>query len=326
VASNEVMSSKRARLDLREVLGRFSRLLILLIMMAAMTVASPAFLTVGNLLNILRQAALIFVCAAGQTTVILGRGIDLSQDSIASLSGVITANMLKGNVPVPVAMGAGLAAGLAVGLLNGLLVTKIKLPPFVATLSTWLAFKGVTMWYNKYRVLYGFPQAFRWFGAGVLGPIPAPVLVGILVFILVYFLHRYTTYGRRLYAVGANPEASRVSGIKNDNVLIVAYGISALAAAAGIFMYIGRINSSLSDQGTDFAMNAITAALIGGISFDGGIGSLPGVVIGAITVILLRNALNLLGVAPLWHGFFTGLVVIISVLGERFMRARGGRE
>lgn len=325
MASNDSPSQRRVTLDLGGLLGRLPRLLVLIVMGAAVTALSPQFLTAGNLLNILRQASLIFVLAAGQTVVILAGGIDLSMDSVASLSGVIVANMLEADAPVPIAMAVGLAIGVGLGLFNGVIVTRVRLPPFVTTFGTWLLFKGITMWYNKYRVIHGFPDSFRFFGKGRVGAVPVIILVAGAVLIIFYVLLRYTTFGRKVYATGANPEASRVSGLHINRILIATYAISGLMAAVAIQLYIGRLGSSLSDQGQFFAMDAIWASLLGGVSFVGGIGAIDQVVIGAIVIILLRNALNLLGVPPLWHGFFTGFVVIVAVLGERFLAARGER-
>lgn len=323
--ANKALSIKKVGRSFGKLLTRLSRLFVLLVICVIMAFLSPAFLTKGNLLNVLRQAAPIFVLGAGQTLVILSRGIDLSVDSVAALSGVIVASMLERNAPVPNAMLVGLAIGAVLGLFNGIVVTKVKLPPFVTTFGTWLVFKGLTVLYIDGRVIWEFPEGFRFFGAGHIGDIPAVIFVAIGVYIIFHVLLRYTTFGRKLYAIGANPEASRVSGIKVNRLLVATYVISGLMAAFGCQLYISRLNSAKSDIGEGFVMDAIAATLIGGTSFEGGIGTIEGTVVGALIIILLRNAMNLLGISPLWQSFATGLVMILTVLGHELLRRAGER-
>ncbi len=321
--STRAVATRKASRSHKEVLASLSRVLVLLVMMVIMTCLSPAFLTTGNLLNVLRQAAPIFVLAVGQMLVILARGIDLSMDSVAALSGVVVATMLDQKMPVASAMLTGLAIGATLGLLNGLIVTKIKLPPFVTTFGTLLLFKGLTVLYIDGKVIWGFPDAFRFFGAGRIVTVPAVIFIGLAIFVVFHVLLRYTTFGRKLYAIGANPEASRISGIRTDRLLIAAYIISGLLAAFACQLYISRLNSAKSGIGEGFAMDAIAATLIGGTSFEGGIGTPVGTAIGALIIILLRNAMNLLGVSPLWQGFATGLVMIVAVVSDELLRRSG---
>lgn len=318
--AKETLSTGREHRSSRELLVALARPLMLLVMCVIMTFLSPAFLTKGNLLNVLRQAAPVFVLGAGQTLVILSRGIDLSVDSVAALSGVITASMLDRNVAVPIAMLTGLAVGGLLGLLNGIIVTKVKLPPFVATFGTWLVFKGLTVLYIDGIVIWGFPEAFRFFGARRIGAVPVVIFVAITIFIIFHVVLRHTTFGRKLYATGANPKASLMSGIKVNRLLVTIYAISGLLSALGCQLYISRLNSAKCDIGEGFGMDAIAATLIGGTSFEGGVGTIGGTAIGALIIILLRNAMNLLGISPLWQGFATGLVMILAVLGDAFLR------
>ncbi len=306
---------------LTRFLTTISRLTVLLIMVVLMSILSPTFFTTNNLLNVLRQAAPIFIIGVGQTVVILARGIDLSMDAVASLTGVVMATlMVDYKVPFYLAMPLGLALGALLGLLNGVIVTKIKLPPFVTTFGTLLLFKGLTVLWIDGRVISGFEEGFRFFGAGRLFGIPAIIFIAILVYIIFRILLRHTTFGRKIYAIGANPEASRVSGIKIDRILIIAFVISALMATFGSQLYISRINSAKSDFGEGFALDAIAATLIGGTSFDGGVGTIEGTMIGALIIFLLRNAMNLLGISADWQDLATGLIIIIAVLGDTYLK------
>ncbi len=311
----------RTRFSWIRFLTAISRLAILLIMVMMMSILSPKFLTMGNLLNILRQAAPIFIIGAGQTVVILARGIDLSMDSVASLTSVVIATlMVDNNIPFYIAMPLGLVMGALCGLFNGVLVTKIKLPPFIATFGTWLLLKGLTVLWIDGRVISGFPKGFVFLGSGRLLGVPVIIYIAVLIYIILRILLRHTTFGRKVYASGANPDASRVSGIKIDRILIIAFIISALMATFGSQLFIARINSAKSDFGEGFTLDAIAATLIGGTSFAGGVGTLEGTVIGALIILLLHNAMNLLGISPYWQGLATGGAIIIAVLGDTYLK------
>jgi ribose transport system permease protein len=321
VEKSELISLARTRFTWTRLLTAISRILVLIIMVIVVSLLNPKFLTTGNILNVLRQAAPIFIIGVGQTIVILARGIDLSMDSVASLTSVVTATlMIDNHVPFYLAMGIGLALGAVLGLFNGLIITKIKLPPFVATFGTWLLFKGLTVLWIDGRVISGFSKEFTYMGIGRLFGVPVIILIAILVYVFFRILLNNTTFGRKIYSIGANPEASRLSGIKINRILIIVFMISALMATFGSQLYIARIDSAKSDFGEGFALDAIAATLIGGTSFDGGVGTIEGTVIGALIIILLRNAMNLLGISPYWQGLATGVIIIVAVLGDTYMK------
>lgn len=318
---SEVRSLARPGFPWVRFLTAISRLAVLLVMVVLMSILSPSFFTTGNLLNILRQAAPIFIIGAGQTVVILARGIDLSMDSVASLTSVVTATLMVDNkLPFYVAIPIGLGLGALLGLINGVIITKIKLPAFVATFGTWLLFKGLTVLWIDGRVISGFSEGFTFLGSGRWFGFPVIILIAALIYVVLRVLLRHTTFGRKIYAIGANPEASRVSGIKIDRILIIAFVVSAMMATFGSQLYISRIASAKSDFGEGFTLDAIAATLIGGTSFDGGVGTIEGTVIGALIILLLRNAMNLLGVDTNWQGLATGLVIILAVLGDTYLK------
>lgn len=318
---SDAVAVARPRLVLTRFLAAISRLAILALMIVLMAILSPSFLSIDNLLNVLRQAAPIFIIGAGQTVVILARGIDLSMDSVASLTGVVMATlMIDDKIPFYFAMPMSLALGILLGLINGVIVTKIKLPPFVTTFGTYLLFKGLTVLWIDGRVISGFSPGFHFLGAGRVLGIPFIIIIAILVYLVVRILLKNTTFGRKLYSIGANPEASRLSGLKIDRIVIVAFVISAMLATFGSQLYISRIDSAKEDFGDGFALDAIAATLIGGTSFEGGVGTIEGTVIGALIIELLRNAMNLLGISAYWQGLATGLVIIIAVLGDTYLK------
>jgi ribose/xylose/arabinose/galactoside ABC-type transport system permease subunit len=309
----------------KRALARFimviSRLAVLFIMIVIMSFLSPSFFTANNLLNILRQAAPIFIIGAGQTVVILVRGIDLSMDSVASLAGVVMATlMVDSKLPIYWAMLLSLGLGALLGLINGIVVTKTKLPAFVTTFGTYLLFKGLEVLWIDGRVISGFSSDFTFLGSGRVFGIPFIIFIAFFVYVVIRLLLRHTTFGRKIYAIGANPEASRVSGIKIDRIVIIAFIISAMLATFGCQLYIARINSAKEDLGDGFALDAIAATLIGGTSFEGGVGTIEGTVIGAVIILLLHNAMNLLGVSGNWQGLATGLAIIFAVLGDTYLK------
>jgi ribose transport system permease protein len=174
-------------------------------------------------------------------------------------------------------------------------------------------------------VISGFSEGFHFLGAGRLFGVPVIIFVAVLVYISIRIVLRHTTFGRKVYAIGANPDASRVSGIKIDRILIIAFVISALMATFGSQLYISRIDSAKSDFGEGFVLDSIAATLIGGTSFDGGVGTIEGTVIGALIIIMLRNAMNLLGISPYWQGLATGVTIIIAVLGDTYLKKAAKR-
>ena len=304
------------------IVGRQSRFLVLLMMAGLISIAKPVFLTPDNVLNLLRQASLIFVLGAGQTLVILTTGIDLSMSSVAALSGVIMATLLHAGQPVVLSIVVGLAIGAVMGLINGLLITRVGLPPFVATFGMWMVGKGLTVWYIDGEVIWGFPQSFRVLGASRIGPVPSIIIIGLLVFLIFHGILRYTTFGRSVYAIGASTPASWVSGIRVKRILTIVYIISGVMAAFGSMLYISRLNSAKSDIGEGFELDSIAATLIGGTSFSGGVGSVGGTVIGALIMAVLRNALIIFGISPLWQSLVTGTVVIAALAADEFIRRR----
>ena len=317
IEKNPVSDHKLAK---SRFLSVFSRIAVLLVMIVVMSVLSPSFFSVNNLLNILRQAAPIFIIGAGQTIVILARGIDLSMDSVASLTGVIMATiMVDNNIPFYIAMPLGLLMGMFLGFINGFIITKINLPAFVTTFGTYLLYKGLTVLWVRGRVISGFSESFHFLGVGRIFGIPVIIFISIFVYVIIRILLKHTIFGRKIYSIGANPDASRISGIQTNRILIIAFILSSVLATFGSQLYISRINSAKSDFGEGFALDAIAATLIGGTSFEGGVGTIEGTVIGSIIIILLQNAMNLLGISTYWQGFATGLVIIIAVLGDTYL-------
>ncbi len=288
------------------------------------------FFSSYTLTLILQQIAIVGILGAGQTLVILTAGIDLSIGVVMVISAVIMGNFaVTYGLPAPIAIFAGLVAGGLCGFLNGFLVAKVKLPPFIVTLGTWYIVMSTNFIYSANETiretdvaanapfLHFFGNSFK-IGSAVFTI--GVVTMVILVLILWYALN-HTAWGRHLYAVGDDPEAAKLSGIRTDRVLLGAYSLAGVIAAIAAWVSIGR-NGSISPSAavTDYNLQAVTAAVIGGISLFGGRGSILGTLIGAMIVGVVSMGLNMLGADPQWKVFLTGVLIISAVAVDQWIR------
>lgn len=299
---------------LRLVLDKLKPLLGLFLLCLILSVLSSNFFTFTNLFNVLRQTSIIAIPAIGMTFIILTGGIDLSVGSVAAFVGVIVSLMLKKEVNIALVLLAGLGLGSLIGAATGLVITKQRVPPFIATLSTMAIFRGATMVITEGRPVTGLGDAFAFLGTGYLGPIPFPVFLWMVLFILGWFILSRTRLGEYIYAVGGNEEAAYLSGIFVDRVKTFAYISSGfLSALAGIIIT-SRLDSAQPVAGQGMEMDAIAAVILGGTSLSGGKGHLYGTVIGALIIGVLNNGLNLLGISSFYQQLVKGAVILIAVL------------
>jgi ribose transport system permease protein len=285
-------------------------------------ILTPHFLTVSNLLNVLEQTAINAVIAAGMTFVIISGGIDLSVGSLVALSGVVLGTLLHAGVPMPVAIAASLGVGFFFGVLNGLAITWGRLPPFIATLGMMSVARGCALLFTDGRPVSGFDAAFRNLATARVVGIPAPVLVAIGVYIVAWFVLSKTRFGRYVYAIGGNEEATRLSGVNVRLHKMCVYGVSGLASAVAAVLLTSRLNSAQPIAGIMYELDAIAATVIGGTSLMGGEGGLGGTIIGALIMGVLRNGLNLLGVSSFVQQIVIGLVIVFAVLIDTALKSR----
>ena len=299
---------------------RFGTLIGLLLLCAVLWALTPHFLTLSNLLNVVQQTSINAIVAAGMTFVIISGGIDLSVGSIVALSGVALGTLLQGGYPPAVALPAALAAGIACGLLNGALVSIGRLPPFIATLGMMSVARGAALVFTEGRPVSGFDEGFRWLATGSVGFVPAPVLVMLIVYAVAHFVLTRTTFGRYVYAIGGNEEATRLSGIAVRFHKTAVYGVSGLMSAVAAIVLTARLNSAQPIAGMMYELDAIAATVIGGTSLMGGEGSLGGTLIGALIMGVLRNGLNLLGVSSFLQQIVIGGVIVGAVLVDTILK------
>lgn len=300
------------------------RLIVLGLLGLALSIAAPAFLTAPNLLNVLRQASLMFLLASGLTMVILCGGLDLSIGANVALSACLAASTMKGTDSILLGCLAGAACGLFIGLLNGLMVTLLRIPPFIATYGMLWILHGVTYWYMHGETIHGFPPEFRALGSGYLGGVPIPVYLMAVVLLLGTVVTQYTTWGQEVYATGANTEAAALSGVPVFSRRLAVYAASGLMAGLASLVFLARLNSAEGDMGEALTLQAIAAVLIGGTSLFGGTGTLLGTLVGALILTVVLNGMNQLSVSANWQPLITGVIVILSVLSDAVARKRRG--
>ena len=288
----------------------------------ALTMANEAFLTSNNLLNVLRQASLLFLLASGLTLVILTAGLDLSVGANVGLSACLAAAVIKATGSALLGAAAGVGAGAAVGLTNGLMVTTLRLPPFIATYGMLWVLHGVTYWFMAGTTIYGFPPSFRALGSGYWFGVPIPVYLMLGFLTLGMFFAQRTTYGQQIYAIGANPVAARLSGVPVHRRLMLAYTVSGAMAGLASLVFLARLNSADGDIGESLTLPAIAAVLIGGTSLFGGVGTVLGTLVGALILTLVLNGMNLLTISANWQPLVTGVIVIVAVLLDKLTRKR----
>jgi Ribose/xylose/arabinose/galactoside ABC-type transport systems, permease components len=307
----------------------------LLLMVVAMTFLSENFATPDNLFNVLRQVSVNLCISVGMTLVILTGGIDLSVGSILALSGAIAAGLLRNGISLQGSdtfigftfLGCVLAALLIGGLLgffNGLMITRFKVPPFVATLAMLTIARGLTMLYTNGYPITGLGEEFAYLGTGWLLGMPMPVWVALIVIVFFIFFIRKSKTGRYIYAIGGNERATLLSGININKVKIAVYTLTGILCAVAGLLVTARLDSAQPNAGSGYELDSIAAVVIGGTSLSGGKGTIAGTVVGALIIGVLNNGLVLLNVSPFWQQVIKGLVILLAVILDRMNSKKNG--
>lgn len=329
------MNSKVMNLDNRNADGKTSRfagigklpdeaglLLIMIGICVILAVLSPFFLTVPNLVNVVLTMSVIGIVSIGMTYVMLSGGIDLSVGSAMALSAVVAATYAKSGSPFVVVMLIGLGIGFLIGLINGLAITKLRVPPLIATLAMLSVARGIQLIYSHGVTVFGLGDAVGWLGRGSIGRIPVPIVLLLLLYVLASFGLSRTAFGRKVYAVGGNERAARIVGIPVERIKISVYILSSVLASFGGLILISRLDSAPAIIGTGLELDTIAAVVIGGTSLTGGKGGVWGTLIGVAILALIQNALNLLNVSPYFTQLVQGLVIFTAVAIDMNRRGR----
>ena len=301
-------------------ISKYKSLIGLVLLCIVITIVTPNFLSVSNITNVFTQVSVNAIIAIGMTFVILTGGIDLSVGSTLAISGAVGASIVKSTGNVFLAIIVAAVIGIAVGLINGLLVSKGKLQAFIVTLATMTIFRGATLVFTDGTPISKLPEAFVKIGNGKLGFMPIPVIITIIIAIIAVYALSQTRFGRYLYALGGNEDASRLSGINTDKIKTLVYVVSGFASAIAGVIITSRIGSASPNAGTGFELDAIAAVVRGGTSLAGGEGTITGTLIGALIIGVLNNGLNLMNVSPFYQSIVIGLVILIAVLLDKKSR------
>jgi len=334
--SSTVEQRGRGGVDMARLLVSFGPLIFLAALMIVFTIMSPNFIDPLNLFNIMRQVSITGLIALGMTFVILTAGIDLSVGSMLALCGMVAAVVAKGGaantLSLSAAGGSGygwfaallaaVAVGCLAGFIQGITITRLKVPPFVVTLGGLTIFRGLTLTISNGGPISGFDSSMRWFGNGLVGPVPVPVIIFVIAAVLCHIVLRYTRYGRAVYAVGGNAEAARLSGLRVDRILVSVYVIVGFFAGLAAFVLAARLNSAEAVAGIGYELTVISAVVIGGTSLFGGIGSVGGTVVGAALIGVLQNGLQFNNVSSYTQSIIIGLILILAVAFDRFLKSR----
>lgn len=303
------------KFSIKDFLLKYMMAMLLVLIIIAMSILRPEFLSGENLLNILRQISVNAILAFGMTFVIITGGIDLSVGSLLAVSGVFAAGLMKNGVGILPACVIGILAAGLLGFLNGLTISRLKVPPFVITLAMMTIGRGIAYVYTDGRPIVDLKESFLVLGRGkFLDVIPWPIIVMLIVMGVMALLLYKTKYGRYVYALGGNEEAARVSGIKINKIKTIVYTVNGLLAGLAGIVLASRINSGQPQAGVSYELDAIAAVVIGGTSLSGGVGSIHGTLLGALIIGVINNSLNLLGVNQYYQMIIKGLVIAFAVI------------
>ena len=298
--------------------AEFGLAAVLVVLGAVFSIFAPHFFSADNLLNVSLQASITAIIAAGMTFVILTAGIDLSVGSVVALSGIVATATLKLGLPVAVGLPLAVAAALAFGALSGgiagVLVARFSVAPFIVTLALMTVWRGVAFVVTEGRPVWDLPQAFGALGGARLLGIPFPTLVMAAVYVTAHVALAKTRFGRHVFAVGGNPEAARLAGIRTGRVVASVYVLCGTLAAGSGVLLASRMNSGQPNAGLMYELDVIAAVVVGGTSLSGGRGSIVGTFLGAMLIAVLRNGLNLLDVNSYVQQVVVGVVILLAVL------------
>jgi ribose transport system permease protein len=294
-------------------LQKFLPFATLIALFIALTIATPHFLTVVNLSSVARQTAVINIMALGMTLVIITGGIDLSVGSILGISGLFGCMAIQSGQPIPLAICTGIGTGLLCGFLNGLMITQLRINPFIVTLGTLEAYRGLALVVSKGLPVHGLPDPFSFLGDGNLLGIPFSLWVLALCAVLMHFVLENTKLGRYAFAIGSNPSAAYYAGVPINFHLTAVYTIAGMLTGLAGMIEASRLMTGQPTAGQGYELQAIAAVVIGGGSLQGGEGSVVGTLIGAFIMGLLSNGSDLLGINPYWQQVVIGAVIILAV-------------
>jgi rhamnose transport system permease protein len=320
IADTEVYSRPQRRLVQAFVKFREVGIIFIIVVLAALvSLRNPAFLTADNFRDSILNISILAIVALGQTMVIITRGIDLSVGSIIGLTAMMVSFTVTAfpNMPPLLALPLGMALGLALGSLNGLIIAGGGVPPIIATLGTLSIYRGLIFVYSGTKSTinaFEMPPGFRQLAKGTPLVVPNLILFAIVVAAIVAYFLRYTRTGRDIYAVGSNPDAARFAGIRTQRIIFLVYVLSGLLCGLAGVLWAARFESAQTNTALGFELQTVAAPVVGGVNIFGGSGSVLGVILGALLLGIINNALTLVQISPFWQLAAQGLLILLAVI------------
>lgn len=300
-------------------IANLTPILVLIALCLLMSTLSPVFRTSSNLVNIMQQITVNAVLALGMSVVIFTGGIDLSVGSILALGGIVMGKIIVGMGLHPaIAMVAAIIIGAACGTINGTFISRFKLQPMIATLGMMSIARGAALTLANGKTITGYPAGFRWIGSGRIVEIPVQIIIMFILYAIMFYILKYRKFGRYIYSIGGNEEATRLSGIDVVKYKTLAYTVSGIMSAIAGIILVAKLNSAQSIAGEGYELDAIASSVIGGASLTGGSGSVWGTLLGAIIMGVIRNGLNLMNVSAYLQKLIIGVIIIAAVLLDSF--------
>lgn len=293
-------------------LQRFSIFIVLIVMFVACSLLSPYFMTTNNLMNVARQLCVGILLAYAEMLLIVSGFLDLSIGSVLALSGVMAVSCFKSTHSMALALLAAFAVGVACNLVNALFVAYFDVPAFIATLGMQQIARGIALYYTGGANILQLGKFVK-LGQGMVGPVPVPVIIVFGITIVIWYIFNHTRYGRSLYAIGGNRKAAEASGINARRSIVISYVICGLLAGLAGAIFMARNNSGIPNGAVGYEMNGLTAAIVGGTSFSGGVGTVMGTVAGAFIIGFLENIMNLIGVNSYIQNIIKGAIIVLAV-------------
>ena len=334
--ANKARNGQQGAQLLASIFSKYGIFLIFAVMILAASILSPAFLSGTNLINIVRQMSIVGLIALGVTGVIVSAGIDLSSGSVVGLTAVVAASLAQDpeysaafypglHLPFIVPVLAACVVGALVGLINGSLVAKARIPPFIATLGTYTAIRGVANLYTGGRPISNLTDEYNFIGQGDVFGLPVPIIILVVMATVTHILYAHTKFGKYIYAIGGNEQAARVSGINASRYKMLIYVYASFLAGLAGLVVSSRIGSGQPGLGVGYELDAIAAAVIGGTSLSaGGIGTVAGTIVGALIIGVLNNTLDLMNVSAFWQQIVKGCIIVGAVILDQ-LKHRGSK-
>jgi ribose/xylose/arabinose/galactoside ABC-type transport system permease subunit len=326
MTTSTTAETRASKFDTGAFLKKYAIIGILLLFVILLSILTRGtFLGPQNLINVIRQVSSIGIIATGMTFVIIINGIDLSVGSIVAVSAVVSTSLAQTpqasvimypglQLPVIIAILAGLLCGALLGLINGSLIAGFKIAPFIATLGMMTAARGLALIYSSGRPISRLSPPFNFIGQGDFLFLPVPIWILAIVAVAAHVALNFTRFGRHTYAIGGNEQAARVSGISLNKIKVGIFTLSGLCAGLAGIVLASRIGSGNPQLGTGIELDAITAAVIGGTSFNGGVGTIWGTIVGALIIGIINNGLDLLGVSPFMQQVVKGSIIVLAII------------